>query len=80
MLPLSLMRAKFLDDLTLWAGAILDRLLLEAPEEIEDEIAETAMERVLPCLALSTRAMLNDNDDPCPFAVGAREDHCGAQG
>ena len=58
------MRPKMMDGLIAWAAAILDRLLLHAPEEIEDELTETAMERVLPCLALSTRAMLNDNDDP----------------
>jgi len=53
-----------MDGLIAWAGAILDRLTWAAPEEIEADLTETAMERVLPCLALSTRAMLNDNDDP----------------
>lgn len=51
-----------MDGLIAWSGAILDLLTRGAPEEYEDEIAETAMERILPCLALSTTAMLNDND------------------
>jgi|GEM_PF-4930840 len=56
------MRAEIINGLTLWAGAILDRLMLDAPEEYDESLAETAMELVLPCLAINWRAMLNDND------------------
>lgn len=54
---------KFLDDLTAWSGAIIDRLSLDAPEEYEDEIAETCLFLVIPALAMDWKAMLNDNDN-----------------
>ncbi|WP_257541028.1 hypothetical protein [Sphingobium sp. CFD-1] len=60
-----------MNGLTTWAGMILDRLTLDAPEEYEDELAETAMEVVLPSLAIRWRAMLNDNDNrPIPCDPG----------
>lgn len=54
---------KFLDDLATWAGVIIDRLCLDAPEEYEDEIAETCLFLVVPLLAIGWKAMLNDNDN-----------------
>lgn len=54
---------KFLDDLATWAGVIIDRLSLDAPEEYEDEIAETCLLLVVPLLAIGWKAMLNDNDN-----------------
>lgn len=51
-----------MDNLIAWAGSILDRLTFQAPQETEDAIAETAMEHVLPTVAISPRDMLNDND------------------
>ena len=57
------MNRAMMDGLTAWGGAILDRLLLDAPEEYEDEIAETVMMMVLTSLAINWRAMFNDNDD-----------------
>lgn len=51
-----------MDGLIAWGGAIIDRLILEAPEEYEDDLAETAVIMVVPCLAISWRAMLHDND------------------
>ncbi|WP_284279053.1 hypothetical protein, partial [Sphingobium jiangsuense] len=55
--------SKFLDDLAIWAGLIIDRLSLNAPEEYEDEIAETCLFLVIPALAIGWKAMLNDNDN-----------------
>lgn len=63
----------------MWAGSILDRLLFNAPEEYEDSLAETAMERILPHLGLSMTAMLNDND-PRPVALHPGQDHSSPQG
>lgn len=51
-----------MERLTLWSAMILDLLLLGAPEETEDAIAATAMEMVLPAVAISPAAMIGDND------------------
>lgn len=56
------MQAEMMDGLIAWSGAILDRLMLKAPEQFEDDLAETAVCMILPTLAINWRAMLNDND------------------
>lgn len=45
-----------------WSGSILDRLLFGAPEETEDAIAATAIEMVLPAVAIHPAATIGDND------------------
>lgn len=51
-----------MDNLMAWAGSILDRLTYQATEEDEDAVAATAMEHVLPTVAIRSRDTLNDND------------------
>lgn len=45
-----------------WTGAILDLLLFDAPEQDEDAIAGTAIEMVLPTVAIRPAATIGDND------------------
>lgn len=49
-----------MDNLIAWAGSILDLLTFQAPEETEAAIAGTAMEMVLPAIAI--RNPIGDND------------------
>lgn len=51
-----------MDALIAWAGAIIDRLCREAPEELEDTLAETAVLMVVPSIAISPGATWHDND------------------
>lgn len=57
------MRKKQFDQLAAWSGAALDRLLLDAPEEYEDQIAETYLFMIGHLFAIDWKAMLNDNDN-----------------
>lgn len=45
-----------------WTGAILDRLLCAADERDEGAIAATAIELVLPTVAIHQTATIGDND------------------
>lgn len=45
-----------------WSGSILDRLLFGAAEEAEDAISLTAIEMVLPTVAIHPAATIGDND------------------
>lgn len=51
-----------MDGLIAWSGAILDRLTEQAPDETEAALAATAMELVLPALAISPWQTIGDND------------------
>lgn len=51
-----------MDNLIAWAGAILDLLTFQAPEETEEAIAATAMEMILPLVAVPWWATIGDND------------------
>lgn len=45
-----------------WSGSILDLLLFGADESAEDAISLTAIEMVLPSVAISPAATIGDND------------------
>lgn len=53
---------KPMDGLIAWSGMILDRLMESAPDECEAAVAETAIELVLPLVAIRPAATLSDND------------------
>lgn len=57
------MKKKQFDQLAAWSGAVLDRLMLDAPEEYEDQIAETYLFMIGHLFAIDWKAMLNDNDN-----------------
>lgn len=50
-----------MDGLIEWAGAILDLVTFQAPEEIEEAIAITAIELILPAVAIRPRVPGNDD-------------------
>lgn len=54
--------ASRIDRLAAWAGAILDLLTHHADERDEEAISVTALEVVLPALAISPLALAHDND------------------
>ena len=52
-----------MDGLIAWAGAIIDLIALDVPEEYEESVLGTVIELVAPAVAISPMATINDNDN-----------------